>query len=57
LSWGAPERAREESGLITNPSLAAALLPAKTNMNKVFYTCYAAALYVCPSSGNKLPNK
>jgi hypothetical protein len=34
----------------------AALMPAKKNMNKVFYT-YAAALYVCPSSGNKMPNK
>jgi hypothetical protein len=33
-----------------------ALVPAKTNMNKVFYT-YAAALYGHPSSGNKIPNK
>jgi hypothetical protein len=38
------------------PPLAAALMPAKRNMNKVFYT-YAAAWYVCPSSGNKMPNK
>jgi hypothetical protein len=39
-----------------NSTPLAALVPAKTNMNKVFYT-YAAALYGHPSSGNKMPNK
>jgi hypothetical protein len=34
----------------------AALMPAKKNINEVFYT-YAVALYVRPSSGNKIPNK